>query len=507
MAVVRSFPRTPAQPQRHSKADRPFRTDTLLQALGDVVLVVDHLGKCRHYRGAARSPFFGLPNGDIRGRHIHALFQPKVAARLRAIIDGQTIGGTVKFKYTHALKGERRHVEARVIELAPREVLVALRDVTARVRLASLERESERLRSQIAHSARADMVGGMTACLMHELAQPLSAIVFNAEAARRQPSGSSDNDDMRAIIDDLYLNAERARELVKHLREFLGDSQRDSVRINTLVHRILHLADSAIHAHGIQIALELAPSLSTVAGDRVELEELLWTLMLNAIGAVRNRRARGGRIVVRTARADSGILISVRDSGTGFTGGDSQKQFEPFFSGKPGGTEAGLRIRSIVASHGGRMSVEYHAEGGATLRVFLPSDDRAHKLLTPNRNRAQGTSAQSDFLPKALKKANRAGGEFLLGQLDTAMTHLDLGVNIPGAANRTRCVTVATAILAFVDRSLPRLSLASAMQDIIRSRRDALQMRLHSARSEVVNARSSLQERTPWKPSGTHEWM
>jgi FixJ family two-component response regulator/signal transduction histidine kinase len=241
------------------------------------------------------------------------------------------------------------------------------------------ERREQEARAHAAHAARVGTMGVVAASLVHELTQPLAASLANAEtAAELLRTASPDLAELRETVADILADDRRAGELIQQLRHFLrrGEVQKRSLVPRELVDEALRLVANEAAAKGVALVLDLADALPTLVGDRVQIEQVLVNLLLNAFEAVSDKAPEGRSVVVRTAPTGSGVSIEVIDSGRGMDATTLASIFQPFFTTKAGGMGLGLSIsRTIIASHGGRLSVQSAPGTGSTFRFELPSEN------------------------------------------------------------------------------------------------------------------------------------
>ena len=240
------------------------------------------------------------------------------------------------------------------------------------------EMEGERLRQDLAHVGRVATVGELTTSLAHELTQPLTAILANAQAARRiLESDGPDLAELRAIVGDIVDDDKRASEVINRLRGFLkkGTLERSSVDMGDLVGQMARLVAGDAVLRNVVTRLELAPDLPLVHGDRVQLQQVVLNLVLNGLDAMRDGKPMNRTLVLRTARGGGGsVEVTVQDSGAGIEKADLDNIFEAFYTTKADGLGMGLAIvRSIVEAHGGRVGARNNPEGGASFSFTLPA--------------------------------------------------------------------------------------------------------------------------------------
>ena len=249
------------------------------------------------------------------------------------------------------------------------------RDITMRKQT---EEETRKLREHLAHVTRVATLGELSASLAHELNQPLAAILSNAQAAQRfldkeEPSV----DDVREALADIIGDGRRAGEIIRRLRALLGkgDLQRAPLDVDEIVRETVSVMRSEAIVKNISLNVFLADDLPLVSGDRVQLQQVILNLMINAVEAMRDVAADEREISIRTSREDSErIEIAVEDRGVGIDQYHMERMFEPLFTTKDNGLGMGLSIcRSIVEAHGGRLWAGNNPERGATFHVVLPA--------------------------------------------------------------------------------------------------------------------------------------
>ena len=239
------------------------------------------------------------------------------------------------------------------------------------------EMEGQRLREDLAHIGRVSTVGELTASLAHELNQPLTAILANAQAVRRiLDAGQADLIEVRAIVDDIVDDDKRASDVIGRLRGLLkkGALERSSLDMSELVGQVARLVAADAVLRGVVIELELARDLPPVAADRVQLQQVVMNLILNGLDAMRDSAVGGRILLLRTAREGEGsVAVTVEDSGAGIASTELGQVFDAFYTTKANGLGMGLAIvKSIVEAHGGRVEARNNPTGGATFSFALP---------------------------------------------------------------------------------------------------------------------------------------
>jgi len=252
-------------------------------------------------------------------------------------------------------------------------------DITARK---AAEVESEQQRRELAHLMRVSQVGELSGGLAHEITQPLTAILANAQAARLMlASRPADLSVIAEVLDDIIREDQRAGEVIRRLRSLLKDSESsaEEINLNDLVNSTLQLLRNELISRRIKLERDLDPHIQSVLGDPVQLQQVVLNLVMNAIEAVHHMATARRTILLKTRHcSDNTVEINVIDCGTGISASDQMRIFEPFFTTKEQGLGLGLSICStIVARHKGTLTLENNPDGGATASLRVPIDRRS----------------------------------------------------------------------------------------------------------------------------------
>ena len=239
------------------------------------------------------------------------------------------------------------------------------------------ELEAVRLRQDLTHIGRVSALGELTASLAHELSQPLTAILSNAQAAQRLVAGDVvDLEKVREILSDIVADDKRAAAVISGLRALLkkGEPEFVPLDLNEIVGAVAWLMRSDTIMRNVSMSLELSSDLPNARGDRVQLQQVVLNLVLNGLEAMREPNAGARTLVIRTARDGAAALrVTVEDSGPGIALKDLGHIFEPLYTTKSEGLGMGLAIvRTIVNAHGGAVGAENNPQGGASFRFTLP---------------------------------------------------------------------------------------------------------------------------------------
>ena len=265
----------------------------------------------------------------------------------------------------------------------PIQISGTLTDITER---RAAENEAAEQRRELAHLMRVSMLGELSGGLAHELTQPLTAILSNAQAARLLIDEKIPNlVEVAEVLDDIIDEDNRAGEVIRRLRDLLkkGEAKFEAIDLNDLVQSTLRLLHSELINRRVAVNLELATALPLASGDTVQLQQVLLNLVMNAVEAM-NEMALSRRIItIQTLPTPDGdVRVNVIDHGDGLTGSQQERVFQPFFTTKPGGLGLGLSISaSIMKAHGGNLRLENNANAGATASFTVPSQNGQSSAL------------------------------------------------------------------------------------------------------------------------------
>jgi PAS domain S-box-containing protein len=247
-------------------------------------------------------------------------------------------------------------------------------DVTERKQAEESLRESE---ANLAHMNRVSMMGELAASLSHEVLHPIATARNNARAGIRFLELNPPNlGEAREALDCVVRDADRARDIVRRMRDHIKKAplRKDYFDLNEAINEVIVLARSAIVANGVSVQTRLAEALSPVYGDRVQLQQLILNLLLNAVEAMGSSEAGARELLISTEQDHKGALVAVRDSGPGIDPECLERIFAAFYTTKSNGMGMGLSIcRSIVEAHGGRLWAEANEPRGALFQFTLPN--------------------------------------------------------------------------------------------------------------------------------------
>jgi C4-dicarboxylate-specific signal transduction histidine kinase len=271
------------------------------------------------------------------------------------------------------------------------------------------ERELHDQRQELAHLSRVATLGELSGALAHELNQPLTAILSNAQAAqhflRKKPL---DEKELGDTLSDIVEADRRAVGLIGRVRTMLKKEDADFrlLNINDVMKETIDLAHSEFLTRRVSVDARWAKDMPAIQGDRVQLQQVFLNLLLNGCDAMEGNHPEERVLTVKTL-ADSSefVRVEVIDRGVGIPPQHLEQVFEPFFSSKEQGLGLGLAIsRSIVTSHGGRLSVANNTGRGSTFFVRLPVADRQSRRGRPAAEVAAiGTRSHSDTLARRVR--------------------------------------------------------------------------------------------------------
>jgi PAS domain S-box-containing protein len=258
-------------------------------------------------------------------------------------------------------------------------------NITATIRADHAEQALSKAQGELAHVTRVTMLGELTTSIAHEVSQPLSAVITNAEACLRWLDlETPDMVRARRSVEWVVEDGNRASEIIRRVRALAKktDLEKVPLDLNDVVREVIALVQRESSSHRVSLRTELTSAPSMIRGDRVQLQQVIINLVMNGIEAMERIRDRPRELLIRSRRDESqGVLLSVTDCGVGISTEDADRLFKAFFTTKSGGLGMGLSIcRSIVEAHGGRLSAFRNEGPGATFQCVLPLHQEEHVL-------------------------------------------------------------------------------------------------------------------------------
>jgi len=250
-------------------------------------------------------------------------------------------------------------------------------NITATIRADHAEQALSKAQAELAHVTRVTMLGELTTSIAHEVNQPLSAVITNAEACLRWLAlDTPDMTKVRRSVEWVVEDGNRASEIIRRVRALAKktDLEKLPLDLNDVVSEVIALVQRESSTHCVSLRTELASPPPRIRGDRVQLQQVIINLVMNGIEAMEHVRDRPRELVIRSRYdATRGVLLSVTDCGVGILIEDADQLFKAFFTTKSGGLGMGLSIcRSIVEAHGGHLSAFPNQGPGTTFQFVLP---------------------------------------------------------------------------------------------------------------------------------------
>jgi PAS domain S-box-containing protein len=323
---------------------------------------------------------YGVTNASIGGKVDGDLFPAEQAAVLRAN-DRRVVESREPLQLEEAIdrNGETHTRYSLMFPLLypdgmPYAVCGVSTDITERKRA---ESELQQHRRALAHVARVSTLGELSASLAHELNQPLTAILSNAQAGLRfLDQGNADPQEIREILQDIARDDKRASAIISGLRSLARrqETQRERIDLAAVLQQVRELLHSELVARRVRVETNLEAGCAVLA-DRAQIQQVVLNLLMNAVEAMEGQPADQHRLQLSLSRTDEGaVQVAVHDSGKGIPADGLTKVFDPFWTTKPQGMGLGLGIcRSIIESHGGKIWVERNATQGVTFYFKLPA--------------------------------------------------------------------------------------------------------------------------------------
>ena len=379
--------------------------EALLDAAVDAVVMIDHLGAISAFNRSAER-LFGYSAEELVGRNVNMLMPAPWREEHDGYLERYARTGIPHIiGVGREVEGQRKDGSSfpaflsvgRVADSDPPRFVGFVRDVTTeRLALASIqaerdqalsrrheEQEARRLQERLTHVSRMATMGEMAAGIAHELNQPLSAIATYARACERfLNSAQPDLPETLSSLAEISAEAMRAGEIIRRLRQLVSSQPSDHAptQVSELVRDLGVLMQADARVHRTQIDFELEPALPLVRADRAQLQQMVLSLVRNAVEALADAGTTGRRVVVRTSRLPDGrIELSVCDNGPGVAADTVDRLFMPFVTTKTSGTGLGLAISQTIAqAHGGTLAYRANEPAGACFYArFNPVEELA----------------------------------------------------------------------------------------------------------------------------------
>jgi len=248
--------------------------------------------------------------------------------------------------------------------------------------LIASERRFREAQMELAHASRVVTMGQLTASIAHEVNQPLAALITNAETAMRWLTRKPRNfDKAKPLIERVISDGRRAADVVSRIRNFSKKApmRKERLEVNEAILDVMALTRAALSDNGVSAQMQLAKDLPPIMGDKVQLQQVILNLIMNAIEAMSEGGTDSRDLSISTSMTErDDLVVAVRDSGPGLPPANLERVFEPFYTTKSTGLGMGLSIcRSIVEAHGGQLWPTQNEPHGAMFCMTLPIRDRS----------------------------------------------------------------------------------------------------------------------------------
>ena len=323
----------------------------------------------------------GYSADELIGRPIQNLFHKadRDAARKNILLCLEQPGRAMTWELRKIRKdGEWRWVRetARAMVIKKRPViLIVCEDITESRRAAETLRE---VQTELAHANRVATMGQLTASIAHEINQPIAATVTNAQAGLRWLAAKSpDLAELKQTLARIVKDGNRAGEIIGQIRALIKKAsvRKDRLDLNEAIRELVALTHGEAIKNGVSVGMHLAEGLPPIEGDRVQLQQVILNLMINAIEAISGMSEGAREVLITTREADPDtVQVALRDTGPGLAPAVPERLFDAFYTTKPNGLGLGLSIcRSIIEAHGGRLWATANIPRGAIFQFILPA--------------------------------------------------------------------------------------------------------------------------------------
>ena len=355
---------------------------SILATVPDAMVFIDEMGTILSFSAAAEK-MFGYSESEVVGENVSMLMPSPDRERHDGYLKTYRDTGVRKIiGIGRVTTARHRDGNTFPIELSVGEAWVADRRIfTGFIHDLTQRRQADMrlrdLQTELAHVGRLSEMGTLASALAHELNQPLTAITSYCEGAADLLDGEPDKEHLDMARDALRDTAEqamRAGQIVKRMRDFLshGETEHRVEELSRLVTEANALALVGSREHGIEVQVDLDPGCNHVFVDRIQIQQVLFNLIRNAIDAMLECPRRSLLISSRS-QPDGFAMVSIEDTGSGISENIAEQLFQPFVTTKQAGMGIGLSIcRTIVEAHGGRIWFEPGADGGTTFHFTLP---------------------------------------------------------------------------------------------------------------------------------------
>ena len=331
----------------------------------------------------------GYTRQELLGMNPMAFHLDSDRAQMESVAERAVAGETAVDTHRHRRKDGSMfpvEVHTNLVSYGGRRFLLKVaRDISDRVRAEEQRDRLRELEADLAHINRVSMLGELTASIAHEVNQPLAGVVSNAGASLRWLAGDPPNlERAREAASRIVRDGKRAGEIIARIRALTrrAATPQEKLDLNQTIEEVLALVGDEAKRRSAIIHTQFADDLAPVAGDRVQLQQVVLNLVMNGIEAMSSVGERARELVITTRNLDPDqVQVTVDDSGTGLDPNAMDKIFDPFYTTKPGGMGMGLSIsRSILQAHGGRLWATAKDGPGTMFHFTLPKyhEDESH---------------------------------------------------------------------------------------------------------------------------------
>ncbi len=350
----------------------------VIDAIPELIAYVDS-DLAYQFNNKAFEKWFGFSRHEIRGKKIWQVIGERpysvITPYIKQVMSGKTI--TFEEKLNYPYRGDVYIRSSYVPNFSETGSVVGFFLLTADITQSKNEEEVKLHHMlEAAHASRIITIGEMSTQLAHEISQPLASIeTYSSACIRLIEKGRGDEEALHTAFKNISTQATRAQAIMHELRNFVKKgTSRKLVSINELIQNAIRFLQLEIRDSQPDLQLRLANNLPQIEVDQILIEQVIVNLIKNAIEAMQVLDKKERRLTLESRLChDSGIMVSVHDSGPGISEDEVERIFEPFFTTKPEGMGMGLAIiRSIIDSHGGELTVQANEQGGTTFQFNLP---------------------------------------------------------------------------------------------------------------------------------------
>jgi PAS domain S-box-containing protein len=359
------------------------RLAAIVSSSDDAIISKTLDGKILSWNAGATN-IFGYEATDMIGQSIFRIIPPELYEEEKQILNRLRQGERIRHYETAriAKDGRRIEISLTVSPLFNKYGRVIGASKVARDITASREAEAElqRVRTELARVARVTTLGELTAAIAHEVNQPLTGVISSGNACLRWLAANPPNREAaRRSVERMIDDGNRAADVIRRIRDMVRKTppRKDAFNINDTIMEVLALIRTELSRNDISPRAELANDLPVVWGDRIQLQQVILNLVMNAIEAMSEVSPTQRKLLIASVKDGSnGVLVRIQDSGVGLDGESLDHLFEAFFTTKARGMGIGLAVsQTILQAHGGRLWATPNASHGATFQFALPANN------------------------------------------------------------------------------------------------------------------------------------